>query len=107
MKSEFTFFTRKAVLAFLGNFGKEKSKDYEFAAALVIQCFYKRQLGTDCWIGIRIKPEYSKLLPSYNSQREITLKEVTGLFQKGNDEDSLVDFVIVKRVNMQRAQARS
>ena len=93
MKSEFTFFTRKAVLAFLGNFGKEKSKDYEFAAALVMQRFYEGQLGTDCWIGIRIKLEYLKLLPAYNFERAITLKKVTELFQKGNDEDSFVDFV--------------
>lgn len=104
MKSEFTFFTREAISAFLGNYGKEKSKDYEFAAALVMKCFYERRLGADCWIGIRIKPKYSKLLPAYNSQREITLEEVKELFQKGNDEDSLVDFVIAKKVSPQRAQ---
>lgn len=104
MKSEFTFFTKKAIKAFLGNYGKEKSKDYEFAAALVMQYFYERRLGADCWIGIRIKPKYSKLLPAYNSQREITLEEVKEIFQKGNDEDSFVDFVIAKKVNLQRAE---
>lgn len=104
MKSEFTFFTKEAVIAFLGNFGKEKSKDYEFAAALVMQRFYEIQLDTECWIGIRIKPKYLELLPDYNSQQKITLKEVAELFQKGNDEDSLVDFVIAEKVNIQRAQ---
>jgi len=104
MKSEFTFFTKSAIVEFLKNHGKEKSKDYEFAAALVIHCLCERKWGKDCWIGIRIKSKYLNALPAYNSQREITLKEVAKLLREGNDEDSPVDFVVAKRANMQKAQ---
>lgn len=104
MKSEFTFFTKKAVLAFLGNHGREKTKDYEFAAALIVHRLCEKQWGKDCWIGMRIKQEYSKAIPAYNSQREITLTEVAELLRKGNEEDSPVDFVVAKRANMQEAQ---
>jgi len=104
MKSEFTFFTKEAIIAFLGNYGKEKSKDYEFAAALIVHRFCEKRWGADCWIGIRIKSKYLKSLPAYNSQREITLVEIAELLRKGNDEDSLVDFVVAKRVSMQKAQ---
>lgn len=104
MKSEFTFFTKDAIVEFIKNYGKEKSKDYEFAAALVIHRLCEKQWGKNCWIGIRIKSKYSNTLPAYNSQRGITLKEVAKLLREGNDEDSPVDFVIAKRANMQKAQ---
>lgn len=104
MKSEFTFFSKQAILAFLEDQGKERTKDYEFAAALVICRLCERRWTEDCWIGIRIKPEYSKALPAYNSQREITLAEVAKFLREGNDEDSAVDFVVAKRASMQKAQ---
>lgn len=104
MKSEFTFFTKQTIVAFLRNHGKEKTKDYEFAAALVVYRLCEKQWGKNCWIGIRIKPKYESVLPAYNSQREITLEEIVELLRNGNDEDSPVDFVVAKRENMQKAQ---
>lgn len=104
MKSEFTFFSKSAVLAFLAEQGRERTKDYEFAAALVICRLCERRWAEDCWIGIGIKPEYSKTLPAYNSQREITSSEVAKLLREGNDEDSVVDFVVAKKASMQKAQ---
>jgi hypothetical protein len=104
MKSEFTFFSKQAVLAFLADQGEERTKDYEFAAALVICRLCERRWMKDCWIGIRIKQKYSKALPAYNSQREITLAEVAKFLREGNDEDSAVDFVIAKMANMQKAK---
>jgi hypothetical protein len=104
MKSEFTFFEKKAVIAFLGNYGKEKSKDYEFAAALVICGLCERRWGEACWIGTRIKLNHLKSLPVYNSQQEITLSGIEELLREGNDEDSLVDFVVAKRASMREAQ---
>jgi len=104
MKSEFTFFSKSAVLTFLADQGRERTKDYEFAAALVICRLCERRWAEDCWIGIRIKPEYSKTLPAYNSQREITLLEVTKFLREWNDEDSAVDFVVAKKASMQKAQ---
>ena len=104
MKSEFTFFSKQAVLAFLADQGRERTKDYEFAAALVICRLCERRWAEDCWIGIRIKPGYSKELPAYNSQREITLVEVAKFLREGNDEDSAVDFVVAKMASMQKAQ---
>mgnify|MGYP001584271331 FL=1 len=104
MKSEFTFFTKEAVLAFLGNHGREKTKDYEFAAALIVHRLCEKQWGKDCWIGVRIKSKYSSVLPAYNSQREITSKEIAEFLSRGVDEDSVVDFVIAKKARMQKAQ---
>ena len=104
MKNETTFFTRDAILVFLGEHGKPGTKDYEFAAALIIHRFCEKQWGNDCWIGFRIKPEYSSSLPSYNSEHPVGLAEIAELFNKGLDEDSPVDFVVAKRANMQKAQ---
>ena len=104
MKSDLTFFTKEAVLTFLGNYGREKTKDYEFAAALIIHRLCEKQCGKDCWIGVRIKSRYSSVLPAYNSQREITLKGVAEFLSRGVDEDSVVDFVIAKKASTQKAQ---
>lgn len=104
MKSEFVFFTKEAVLAFLGNHGRPGTKDYEFAAALIIHRFCEKQWGKDCWIGFRIRPEHSSSLPANNSQREVGLAEIAELFSKGVDEDGPVDFVIAKRASMGKAQ---
>lgn len=104
MKSEFTYFTKESVLAFLGNYGKERTKDYEFAAALIIHRFCEKQWGNDCWIGFRIRPDYSSSLSAYKSEHPISLAEIAELFNKGLDEDSPVDFVVAKRANMQKAQ---
>lgn len=104
MKSEPIFFTKDAVINFLGNHGRPGTKDYEFAAALIIHRFCERQWGNDCWLGFRIKPEYSNSLPAYNSERPIGLAEIAELFRKGVDEDSPVDFVVAKRADMNKAQ---
>lgn len=88
----------------MGNHGRPETKDYEFAAALIIHRFCEKQWGKDCWIGFRIRPEYSGSLPVYNSERQISLAEIAKLFSKGVDEDSPVDFVIAKRANMNKAQ---
>ena len=104
MKSEYIFFTKEVIIAFLGNHGRPETKDYEFAAALIIHRFCEKQWGNDCWIGFRIKPEYSSSLPAYNSERQIGLAEIVELFRKGADEDSPVDFVVAKRANIKKAQ---
>jgi hypothetical protein len=104
MKSEFVYFSKEAVIAFLGNHGKPETKDYEFAAALIIHRFCEKQWGNDWWIGFRIRPEYSNSLPAYNSEQQVGLEEIAKLFSKGVDEDSPVDFVIAKRANMNKAQ---
>lgn len=104
MKSEFTFFTKQAVCAYLADQGKEHTKDYEFIAALVVGRLCERRWNEDYWIGIQIKQEYSNVLPSYNSQREITLAEIIKLLREGNYEDSPADFVVAKRASMQKAQ---
>lgn len=104
MKSEFAFFSKQVILSFLADQGKERTKDYEFAASLVICRLCERRWAENCWIGIRIKEEYSEALPAYNSQREITLVEVAKFLREGNDEDSAVDFVVVKRASMQKAE---
>lgn len=104
MKSEFVYFSKEAVTAFLGNHGKTGTKDYEFAAALIIHRFCERHWGKGCWIGFRIKSQYSSSLPAYNSERKIGLAEIANLFSKGMDEDSPVDFVIAKRANTNKAQ---
>lgn len=104
MKSEFTFFTKEAIVQFLGNYGKEKTKDYEFGAALVMHHSYEKQWGGNFWIGIRIKPEYLNILPAYNTQREVILGEVKDLLRKGNDEDSHIDFVVARQASIQKAQ---
>lgn len=104
MKNEPIFFTKEAVLAFLGNYGKPGTKDYEFAAALIIHRFCEKQWGKDCWIGFRIKSEYSSSLPAYNSECPIGLAKIAKLFGRGVDEDSPVDFVVAKRANMTKAQ---
>ncbi len=104
MKSEFTYFTKQTVTAFLANQGKERTKDYEFAAALVICRLCERRWTEDCWIGIQIQAKYHNTLPAYNSQREITLEEVAQFLKERVDEDSPVDFVVAKRASMQGAQ---
>jgi len=104
MKSELVFFTKEAITAFLGKYGRPETKDYEFAAALIIHRFCGKQWGKDCWIGFRIRPEYSGFLPAYDSELQIGLAEIANLFSKGVDEDSPVDFVIAKRANMSKAQ---
>ncbi len=104
MKSEPVFFTKEAIIAFLGNHGKPETKDYEFAAALIIHRFCEKQWGKDCWIGFRIRPEYSGSLPDYNSDRGIDLAEIAKLFHGGIDEDSPVDFFVVKRANIAKAE---
>lgn len=104
MKSEFTFFTKQAVVSFLANHGREGTKDYEFAAALVICRLCEKRWGEDCWIGTRIKREYQNTLPAYNSQKTVTLKGIAELLKKGTDEDSPVDFVVAKRADMKKAQ---
>src|SRR3989338_7086742 len=104
MKSEFTFFSKSAVLTFLADQGRERTKDYEFAAALVICRLCEKRWGEDCWIGTRIKLEYQNTLPAYNSQKAVTLEGVAELLKKGADEDSPVDFVVAKRAGMKKAQ---
>jgi len=104
MKSEAVFFTKEAIIAFLGNHGVPGTKDYEFAAALIIHRFCEKQWGKDCWIGFRIRPEYSSSLPAYNSEHPVGLAEIAELFRKGVDEDSPVDFVVAKRANIKKAQ---
>lgn len=104
MKSEPVFFTKEAILAFLGNHGKTGTKDYEFAAALIIHRFCERHWGKDCWIGFRIKSQYSSSLPAYNSERKIGLAEIAELLHGGVDEDSPVDFFVAKRASISKAQ---
>jgi len=104
MKCEPVFFQKVAVLAFLGNQGKPKTKDYEFVAALIIHRFCEKRWGKDCWIGFRIRPELSNSLPDYNSEREIGLAEIVKFFHGGIDEDSPVDFFIAKRASLTKAQ---
>ena len=104
MRSEFTFFSKQAIVEFLAEHGKEGSKDYEFAAALIICRLCERRWDEDCWIGVRIQSKYHHALPAYNSQREIILDEVTQFLKKGVDEDSPVDFVVAKRADMKKAQ---
>lgn len=104
MKSEFTFFTKEAVKKFLGNYGKEKTKDYEFAVALIMHRFYERIWGENFWIGFRIKSKYSNYLPDYNSKQEITLEKIADLLHKYINEDGYVDFVIAKMVDISKAQ---
>jgi len=104
MKSEFVFFTKEAIVEFLRDHGKPGTKDYEFAAALIIHNFCQKQWGEDCWIGFRIKLKYSNSLPAYNSEHQIGLAEIAKLFSRGVDEDSPVDFVMAKRASMNKAQ---
>lgn len=104
MKSESVFFTKEAVIAFLGNHGKPGTKDYEFATALIIHRFCEKQWGKDCWIGFRIRPKYNGSLPTHNSERLIGLAEISELFRKGVDEDSPADFVVAKRADKTKAQ---
>jgi len=104
MKSDAIFFAKEAVVQFLGNYGRPGTKHYEFAAALIIHHFCEKRWGKDCWIGFRIRPEYSGSLPAYNSERQIDLGEIAKLFSEDVDEDSPVDFVIAKRADMKKAQ---
>ena len=104
MKSEYTFFSKQAILAFLAEQGRERTKDYEFAAALVICRLCERRLAEDCWIGTRVKLQYLNSLPAYNSQNEVTLAEVAELLREGNDEYGDVDFVVAKRASMQKTE---
>lgn len=104
MRNDATYFTKEAVVEFLRNYGEPATKDYELAAALIMHRFCERQWGKDCWIGFRIRPEYMNSLPTHNSEREIGLKEIAELLRKGIDEDSPVDFLVVRRASMQKAQ---
>lgn len=104
MKSEPIFFTKEAIIAFLGNHGKPGTKDYEFAAALIIHRFCEKQWGKDCWIGFRIRPEYSNFLPAYNSEHEIGLAEIAEVLRRGVDEDSPVNFYVARRAGISKAQ---
>ena len=104
MKNDITYFTKEAIVEFLREFGEPKTKDYELAATLIIHHFCEKRWGKDCWIGFRIRPQYTNSLPAYNSEREISLKEIAELLRKGIDEDSPVDFLVVKRASMQKAQ---
>ena len=104
MKSEYTFFSKQAILAFLAEQGRERTKDYEFAAALVICRLCERRWAEDCWIGTRVKLQYLNSLPAYNSQNEVTLAEVAELLREGNDEYGDVDFVVAKRASMQKTE---
>ncbi len=104
MKSEVVFFEKKAIVQFLGNHGKEKTKDYEFVAALIILHFCEKRWGEKCWIGFRIRSENSGILPTFGSEKKIGLIEISQLLRGNIDEDSDVDFVVAKRANIQKAQ---
>lgn len=104
MKSEPVFFTKEAIISFLGNHGKTETKDYEFAAGLIIHRFCEKHWGNDCWIGFLIRSEYSSSSPAYNSERKIGLVEIAEFLRGGVDEDSPVDFFVARRASISKAQ---
>ena len=104
MKNEAVYFTKEAVVEFLRNHGKTGTKDYELAAALIMHRFCEKRWGKDCWIGFRIKQQHSNSLPAYNSERKIELAEIAVLLRGGVDEDSPVDFLVVRKASNSKAQ---
>ncbi len=104
MKCEEIFFEKNAIIQFLGNHGRPQTKDYEFAAALILHHFCEKQWNEKCWIGFRIRSKHFNSLPAIGNEGVIGLEEIAKLFHGGVDEDSPVDFVVAKRVNMRKAQ---
>jgi len=102
--NEVIFFEKEAIVKFLQNHGKEKTKDYELAATLIIHHFCEKQWGEKCWIGVRIKEKYLKLLPAVNSKEEVLLEKIAEFLRNCVDEDSLIDFVVVKEANIGKAR---
>jgi len=104
IKSEESYFSKKSIVEFLGNYGEPGTKDYEFAAALTLCHRCEQESGKECWVGFRIRRDHQKLLPTVGSQKTIGLAEVVSFLRGGIDEDSYVDFSVANLADMRKAR---
>ena len=101
------FFTKDEIIQFLKNDSKPETKDYEFIVAVIFHhYFFEKQSQNKYWIGFKIRLDHLKILPPRGSKELRKLQEIAELFRNGIDENSIVDFIIAKEVNIKKAEVK-
>ncbi|MBI3046428.1 MAG: hypothetical protein HYY86_02755 [Candidatus Harrisonbacteria bacterium] len=102
------FFTKEEIKKFLEDYSIPETKDYEFVVAVIFHHYFsEKNQRNKYWIGFKIRLDYLKILPSRGSKEPRKLSEIAELFRKGIDENSIIDFIIAKEVNIKKAEVKT